>query len=154
MIVGCCAEENGGEAALFSSVDLRNWKFETILDKSYGKLGIMWECPDFFPLGDKWILTVSPIGMEAEGLEFHPGNNCIVLTGTYDPKTMKFERETARSLDYGLDFYAPQTMETADGRRVIIGWMQSCEKAFLPEGFPWWKMAVSASARYGNWKIT
>ena len=137
VIVGCCAEENGGEAALFSSVDLRNWKFETILDKSYGKLGIMWECPDFFPLGDKWILTVSPIGMEAEGLEFHPGNNCIVLTGTYDPKTMKFERETARSLDYGLDFYAPQTMETADGRRVIIGWMQSCEKAFLPEGFPW-----------------
>ena len=75
--------------------------------------------------------------MEAEGLEFHPGNNCIVLTGTYDPNTMKFERETARSLDYGLDFYAPQTMETADGRRVIIGWMQSCEKAFLPEGFPW-----------------
>ena len=40
VIVGCCAEENGGEAALFSSVDLRNWKFETILDKSYGKLGI------------------------------------------------------------------------------------------------------------------
>ena len=35
---------------------------------------------------------------------------------------MKFERETARSLDYGLDFYAPQTFE-ADGRRIMIGWM-------------------------------
>ena len=137
VVVGCRSEENGGEAALFSSTDLKNWKFETILDKSFGKLGIMWECPDFFPVGEKWALTVSPIRMEAEGLEFHPGNNCIVLTGTYDPETMKFQRETVRSLDYGLDFYAPQTMETADGRRVIIGWMQSCEKAFLPEGFPW-----------------
>ena len=69
--------------------------------------------------------------MEAEGLEFHPGNNCIVLTGTYDPKTMKFERETARSLDYGLDFYAPQTMGNG-------GWPKSYHRldAVLREGFP------------------
>ncbi|MFQ9394799.1 MAG: glycoside hydrolase family 32 protein [Lachnospiraceae bacterium] len=51
VIVGCCAEENGGEAALFSSVDLRNWKFETILDKSYGKLGIVVGVPGFLPAG-------------------------------------------------------------------------------------------------------
>ena len=27
-------------------------------------------------------------------------------------------------VDGGLDFYAPQTFKTADGRRVMIGWMQ------------------------------
>ena len=25
--------------------------------------------------------------------------------------------------DYGFDFYAPQTYETADGRRILYGWM-------------------------------
>ncbi|MNO00328.1 Sucrose-6-phosphate hydrolase [compost metagenome] len=26
-------------------------------------------------------------------------------------------------LDRGFDFYAPQTMASSDGRRILIGWM-------------------------------
>ncbi len=110
------------ERQLFSApVDLRNWKFETILDKSYGKLGIMWA--GFLPAG-RYELTVSPIGMEAEGLEFHPGNNCIVLTGTYDPSLNGDSQKPLLRLGF-----------CTKGR--IIGWMQSCEKAFLPGELPW-----------------
>ena len=37
-------------------VDLKEWKFETVLAaNSTGKVGTMWECPDFFPLGDKHV---------------------------------------------------------------------------------------------------
>ena len=50
VIVGCCAGGKRRRGSLFSSVDLRNWKFETILDKSYGKLGIMWSA-GFLPAG-------------------------------------------------------------------------------------------------------
>ena len=28
-------------------------------------------------------------------------------------------------MDYGIDFYAMQTLETTDGRRIMIGWMQN-----------------------------
>ena len=35
--------------------------------------------------------------------------------------------KVVQALDYGLDFYAPQSLLTADGRRVMIGWMQNWE---------------------------
>lgn len=50
--------------------------------------------------------------MEAEGLEFHNGSNTVFLIGTYDKETMQFTRECAQCVAYGLDFYAPQTMQT------------------------------------------
>jgi beta-fructofuranosidase len=33
--------------------------------------------------------------------------------------------ECNHAVDYGIDFYAPQTILTPDGRRVMIGWMQN-----------------------------
>ena len=33
--------------------------------------------------------------------------------------------------DYGIDFYAPQTILTPDGRRVMIGWMQNWDTCML-----------------------
>lgn len=73
------------------------------------------------------MLIVSPMEMLAEGLEFHNGNNAAYIIGRYDKKTRAFERQELHSLDYGLDFYAPQTMAAPDGRRILIGWMQSPE---------------------------
>nr|MCR5032277.1 GH32 C-terminal domain-containing protein [Lachnospiraceae bacterium] len=34
-----------------------------------------------------------------------------------------FLEECLQPADYGLDFYAAQTMETSDGRRILIGWL-------------------------------
>ena len=119
VIVGCCAEENGGEAALFSSVDLRNWKFETILDKSYGKLGIMWECPDFFTLEGQEVLSVSPQGLTREEFRFQN----IYQSGYFILKDGKPEEKDFREWDHGFDFYAPQTFQDGKGRRILIGWM-------------------------------
>lgn len=36
-------------------------------------------------------------------------------------------RDNVQAIDYGLDFYAPQTLETYDGRRVMVAWMQNWE---------------------------
>ena len=71
MLVGCRSEEIPGQVVLFSSKDLKEWKFETILaENSTGEIGVMWECPDFFPLGDKHVLICSPQHMRAKGYEF------------------------------------------------------------------------------------
>lgn len=122
---------------LYHSKNLDQWEYVTVLDQSRNKYGKMWECPDFFPLGDKQILMVSPQDMRAFGLEFHNGNNSIFLYGQYDKQSHQFQREKVTSVDYGLDFYAPQTLLTKDGRRILIGWMQSWDANITPVSFQW-----------------
>ena len=137
VVAGSRHKDGSGQIALFYSDDLEQWKLGSILDRSENKLGKMWECPDFFPLGDKQVLLISPQEMEADGLEFHGGNNTAFLTGTYEKQTMKFTREQVQCVDYGLDFYAPQTMLSDDGRRVMIGWMQSWDNPMYPPEQAW-----------------
>jgi beta-fructofuranosidase len=97
----------------------------------------MWECPDFFQIDNKEILIVSPQEMEAKGLEFHSGNGCIYFIGQSDRVKNRFEREYVSAIDFGLDFYAPQTIEYSDGRRVMIAWMQSWDNYMTPHNFKW-----------------
>ena len=134
MVVGSRNADGSGQIALFSAEKIDDWKFEKILDRSENKVGKMWECPDFFDLGDKQVLIVSPQEMGAEGLEIHAGNNALFLIGNYENE---FTREKIQSADYGLDFYAPQTMLTEDGRRVMIGWMQSWDNPIYPATHKW-----------------
>ena len=62
LIVGSKDNRQIGQVVLCSSKDLKEWKFETVLAaNSTGKVGTMWECPDFFPLGDKHVLILSLI---------------------------------------------------------------------------------------------
>ncbi|MDE7257944.1 MAG: GH32 C-terminal domain-containing protein, partial [Lachnospiraceae bacterium] len=42
------------------------------------------------------------------------------------------------SIDYGIDFYAPQTVLTPDGRRIMIGWMQNWDTCdFRAQNVSW-----------------
>ena len=55
LIVGNKNAEQKGQVVLFSSKNLEEWKFETVLaENSDGKVGTMWECPDFFALDEKY----------------------------------------------------------------------------------------------------
>ena len=138
-VVGSRSRDTSGQIAMFRSKDMREWELVSVLDRSENRFGKMWECPDFFPLDGRQVLIASPQTMEAEGLEFHNGNGTIYLVGSYDPETHEFHRivPEARAIDYGLDFYAPQTLLTPDGRRVMIGWMKSWDNDLTPEGFSW-----------------
>ncbi len=124
LVLGNRTEDGSGAILLYESEDASNWRFTEIIDRCDNRYGRMWECPDFFKLDDKEVLLVSPQDMEAEDLEFHTGNGTVVLIGHHGDKD-SFVRESARSIDYGLDFYAPQTLVTEDGRRVMIAWMQN-----------------------------
>lgn len=137
MAVGNRGAAGEGQALLYQSSDLKQWEFLCILGQSGGEYGKMWECPDFFPLGGKQVLLVSPQDMRAQGYEFHNGNNSIFLYGDYEESTYRFRREKAASADYGLDFYAPQTVLAPDGRRIMVGWMQSWDAKLMDGRFGW-----------------
>lgn len=137
MVVGSRSADGSGQIALFCADSLDNWSFAGILDQSKNQIGKMWECPDFFSLDEKQVLMISFQEMEAEELEFHNGNNAAFLIGSYEKEGMRFTREKLQNVDYGLDFYAPQTMLTEDGRRIMIGWMQSWDNPMYPDTQSW-----------------
>ena len=124
-VVGNRTDDGSGAILLYESEDALHWRFAGVLDRCRNEYGRMWECPDFFPLGGKQVLLTSPQEMAALGLEFHAGYGALCLLGSWDSAARKFTRETARSLDYGIDFYAAQTLEAYDGRRIMIAWMQN-----------------------------
>ena len=123
-VIGNRTGDDSGAVLMYKSADGLGWEFVRTLDRCRNQYGRMWECPDFFRLDGKQVLITSPQDMTPIGLEFHAGNGTVCLTGRYDPEG-GFARERVQAIDYGLDFYAPQTLEAPDGRRVMIAWMQN-----------------------------
>ena len=137
-VAGNCTPDKDGRILLFSSEDGLKWKFEKTLISNNGRFGRMWECPDFFELDGKQVLLVSPQDMLPQGFEYHNGNGTVCIIGNYDSETDTFIEEKNQAIDYGIDFYAPQTVVAPDGRRIMIGWMQNWDTCNLhsPER-PW-----------------
>ena len=136
-VVGNRHQDHAGSILLFESRDALEWQFVKELDHSDHAYGEMWECPDFFALDGKQVLLVSPQEMRARE-EFHAGFGTVALLGSYDRKTHTFVRESVQPVDHGLNFYAPQTLLTPDGRRVMIGWMENwetCKEAKRTHGY-------------------
>ena len=136
-VIGARRNDKRGVLLLFDSTDGFEWKYTGVLAENDGRFGLMWECPDFFPLDGKHVLFVSPQDMLPEGFEYHNGNGTVCLTGRMDGN--RFVEEHNQAIDYGIDFYAPQTILTPDGRRVMIGWMQNWDtcKTTGYEERPW-----------------
>jgi beta-fructofuranosidase len=136
--VGNRPADGSGQLLLFTSRDGFAWAFKSILAKNENRFGKMWECPDLFQLDGKWVILTSPQDMMPEGFEYHNGNGTLCLIGEYDKEGGTFAEERNQSIDYGIDFYAPQTILTPDGRRVMIGWMQNWDTCnFHKPEKPW-----------------
>jgi beta-fructofuranosidase len=138
-VVGNRPADGSGQILMFTSPDGFAWKFASVLCKNNDRFGKMWECPDFFELDGRWVLLTSPQEMLPKGFEYHNGYGTLCLLGSYDEETGHFTDESDQAVDYGIDFYAPQTVLTPDGRRVMIGWMQNWDTCSLrmPEQ-PWY----------------
>ena len=124
-VVGNCTKDHDGRILLYESRDGFQWNFVSILAENKGRFGKMWECPDFFQLDGKYVLLTSPQDMMPKDFEYHNGNGTLCLIGSYDRQKNVFLQERDQAVDYGIDFYASQTVLAPDGRRIMIGWMQN-----------------------------
>ena len=119
MALGAGFRGKGGTVLLYSSPDLVTWKFlhplhQGAIDTTRNRKdsvdsGEMWECPDFFPVGDKHLLYVSTQG------------KVLYWLGTY--RDLAFTPEKSGVLVYG-PYYAPKSCEGAGGKRLIWGWLR------------------------------
>ncbi|MFM7677862.1 MAG: glycoside hydrolase family 32 protein [Roseiflexaceae bacterium] len=120
---------SGGEKPpLFKSHDLRTWTLvgdflaHNLPDVAYGE---DISCPNFFPICDKWMLLC---------ISHHVG--CRYYIGDWDATREQFVPQTHGRLNWRrddqslfgmqqwrVDFFAPESVRTPDGRRVMWAWL-------------------------------
>jgi beta-fructofuranosidase len=131
--VGSGFAQVGGNVLLYSSKDARTFEYVHPLaqgtwnGKSFtNPVGSaeMWECPDFFAIGDKHVLIYS-----TEYITYWE-------TGSFDRRELRFHSRRRGSLDHGA-YYAPKTMLDGQGRRLLWGWVQETRPRESIEAAGW-----------------
>ena len=112
MAVGSSDRDRHGLVLLYTSADLVAWKYAGVLFGGRGAgAGSVFECPNFFKLGSKWVLFGSPI----------PLGRAVYWTGTFDGR--RFTPACRGEIDPGGSLYAPQAFADSGGRRILFGWL-------------------------------
>lgn len=127
MVLGARDLQDRGKVLLLRSDDLRNWQFLGEIAGSQlngiGDFGYMWECPDLFTLDGVEVLICCPQGLEAQAERYLNVYQAGYLIGKLDYQQAAFKHDAFHELDAGFEFYAPQTTQAEDGRRLLVGWM-------------------------------
>ena len=123
----------GQEMQLYSSADLKAWKYESSFGQEYGNHSGVWECPDLFEIKDeklnikKWVLVcnINPGGPFG-------GSATQYFVGQFDGHRFTCESmpKVTKWLDYGKDHYATVSFYNApEQRRVVLAWMSNWQYA-------------------------
>jgi len=112
MVVGASHRSERGQVLLYRSADGLDWQYRHPLFTAPSlALGVMWECPNFFPLGDKWVLTVS----------IWPNLGAHAFVGRFEEE--RFVPASDAPLDVDAGAFAHLTLCAPDGRRLQWAWM-------------------------------
>lgn len=87
---------NRAQALLYRTEDMLHWTYVNVLAESRGEWGYMWECPDFYPLEDKYVLMCSPMGAG--------DRKAVYFVGDFDYDTGRFDWDLSGEIDWGMDF--------------------------------------------------
>lgn len=125
----------GQEMRIYSSKDLKAWKYESSFGKEYGNHSGVWECPDLFKMEElkngkveeKWVLicNINPGGPFG-------GSATQYFVGQFDGHKFTCESmpKVTKWLDYGKDHYATVSFYNApDNRRTVLAWMSNWQYA-------------------------
>ncbi|WP_428769131.1 glycoside hydrolase family 32 protein [Treponema sp. HNW] len=112
---------------LYRSDNTEHWDFVSVLYEETDIKYAVAECPDFFLLDGKWVLIV---GFINENARIKEPRDVKYLTGEFNGTT--FKTEHSGLLDYGKDFYAPQTF-LYKNRRICFGWNSDPRGIYRPQ---------------------
>ena len=123
----------GQEMRIYSSKDLKDWKYESSFGKEYGNHSGVWECPDLFEIKDEklniknWVLicNINPGGPFG-------GSATQYFVGQFDGHKFTCESmpKVTKWLDYGKDHYATVSFYNApNNRHTVLAWMSNWQYA-------------------------
>ncbi len=117
---GAGLADGRGAVLAWSCDDLEDWTYRGVVLASSAGLGpaAVWECPQLFRLGDRWVLVVSLI--EELGRP-EPGPVVALLGDLQVGDGLTFVPDTVTAVDTGPACYAPQVLVRPD-RVLLWGW--------------------------------
>ena len=105
----------GGAVLLYRSDNLLDWEYlNPLFVGDAARHGFNFECPNFFPLGDKWVLIVSAQYSRALA-------HSLYFVGRFENHRFIPEREAVFDPGYS---YASLSHIDGDGRRLIYSWIR------------------------------
>jgi len=116
MVIGAGLADGTAAALTYVSDDLEAWSYDGILASRHGsqddsvRTGAMWECPQLFRLGDRWVLAVSV---------WDPGVERFEAYAIGDLVGGRFLAETWARLSYGPSYYAGSVFADGDTAGLI-----------------------------------
>lgn len=149
MVFGACSTQGRGQVWLYTSTNMEDWEFDSILFEDPDPKAYMLECPDFFQLGDRWVLVYCPMGPEVSGYANRNGHNAGYVVGTWAPGEPFVQTKEYALADWGHNFYAPQSFEAPDGRRIQYGWMGSFEQPVASQVADGWSGQLTIARELG-----
>ncbi len=137
-VIGAQRSDLTGAIVVYRSSDLLNWELLGELKTGLPKFGYMWECPDYFEMNGQAVLLFCPQGVDAKGEQYRNIYQSGYVSGQpLQLPNLELSHGSFRELDYGFDFYAPQTAIAPDGRRVLVGWMGLPDTAYPTDSHGW-----------------
>lgn len=126
MVLGSSSRDRKGKLLFYKSENLEQWSYVNSVSKD--GFGWMWECPDYFEVEGRGVLSFSPMGFLKDG--YQPEDQCLLTIVDFeeDSCTMTIS-DGYQFLDYGLDLYAAQSTVDEKGRRVLVAWARMPEPA-------------------------
>lgn len=134
MVLGSTYHGKQARVLIFESEDGENWNYKSQCRKE--TYGHTMECPDLFKIREQYIFVGSPMGIQNDGLEY--ANQSVCALAKFDVKAGELSLpDEYQMVDYGGDFYAPQSNLDKDGRRVMIAWMRMPKPVESKDGIQW-----------------
>ncbi|MFT6927825.1 MAG: beta-fructofuranosidase [Psychromonas sp.] len=151
MLIGAQREDEIGRLAIYHSKDLKTWTFLALCGDELGDFGYMWECPDFFTLNEQDFIVIGPQGIKSPNKSHTAVHHNGIVKAQLD-SSGKALLSDFQHLDHGFDFYAPQSLETPDGRRIMCAWMGLPDEIDQPSADNGWlhQLTTMRELSYAN----
>ena len=126
----CIIGANSKAVVYKSKNNIFDWEYVgDLLDK---KLGVMWECPDYFEENGETVFIASVCGENQENKDKYKftffSNPTYFILENNDLENLPVKYKYFDELENGFDFYAPQTMLSPENKNIIIAWMYTFGK--------------------------
>ncbi|MBQ7706064.1 MAG: glycoside hydrolase family 32 protein [Selenomonadaceae bacterium] len=131
MVIGAQQSNGKGAVVYTESQDGKNWGAVKKIASS--KNFEMIECPDFVEIDGEKILFY---GLQKRD---NAADEVVSAESVYKFFTDSDLDFGAEKVDKGFDFYAPQTFQTSDGRKIMLAWMSrlsDAQERFLADDAP------------------
>lgn len=138
-VLGAQRENLSGTALIYEMADLNS------TPQLLGELNLsdfdnghvfMWECPDLLQVQNQDLFIWSPQGKIRESYAFQNNYHATYALGKY--QDLHFLAQHVEELDYGFDFYAPQSIQGAEG--IYYAWVGLPDLTYPTDEYQWHSM--------------